>query len=189
MSIYSTQEGIEQYIEMSKEYDGFELIEKLKERVPENATVLELGMGEGKDQILLKEAGFNPTASDSSEPFIAQYNKDNEVEPAIFVDAITMDIDESYNAIYANKVLQHLSEEEFTKSLKNQAEHLTSKGYLLFSLWYGTDSGNMGGVFYMSHTEQTLVGAIPESLELITFSRYTEMDENDSFWVILQKRN
>ena len=56
-------------------------------------------------------------------------------------------------------------------------------------LAFGEDSGDMGGSFYISHTEQSLASLIPESLELVKLTRYTEMDENDSCWIVLQKRN
>lgn len=188
MGFYDTKESIEKYIVMSAEFDGFEFIEDLKNYLPEGASVLELGMGEGKDQILLSEAGFVPTGSDCSQPFLDRWNDLAPETAAIFVDAVDMNVDQKFDAIYANKVLQHLTAEEFAKSLKAQADVINSGGVLLFSLWYGEDFGDMGGSYYMSHTEKTLVKAMPESLELLSFRRYKEFEENDSFWVVLKKK-
>lgn len=188
MGYYDTNENIEQYIGMSAEYNGKELIAELKHFLPEGSTVLELGMGEGKDQVFLREAGFIPTGSDASQPFLDRWNENNPETPALFVNVIEMDVDQKFDAIYANKVLQHLTAEEFKTSLKAQAEVINSGGVLFFSLWYGEDSGDMGGSFYMSHTEQSLNEALPDTLELAAFTRYTEMDENDSFWAVLKKK-
>lgn len=188
MGFYDTNESIEKYIEMSAEFDGWKFIEDLKNYLPEGSTVLELGMGEGKDQILLAEAGFISTGSDASQPFIDRWNEQNPGQPAIFLNAIEMNIDQKFDAVYANKVLQHLTADELKESLKNQASVINSGGIVIFSLWYGTDSGDMGGSFYMSHTERSLVEAIPEELEMLSFTRYKEFEENDSFWVVLKKK-
>jgi 2-polyprenyl-3-methyl-5-hydroxy-6-metoxy-1,4-benzoquinol methylase len=189
MSIYSTTEGVESYIEMAEGFNGAEFIPILKNYLLANSTILELGIGAGKDQQLLKDAGFISTASDSSEQFIERYNRKNSDKKAIFVDAIKMDIDEKFDAVYSNKVLQHLNDEELRESFINQAKHLKSGGILFLSLWYGTDSGNMGGVFYQSHTEKSLSKLIPDSLEVVEFTRFTEMDKDDSFWAVLKMIN
>jgi len=189
VSYYSEQSNIEQYIEMSKEFSGAAFMKELKRYLSSGATILELGMGEGKDQALLKDAGFTPTGSDSSQPFLDRWNSANPQEKALFVDAVEFDIQNSYDCIYSNKVLQHLHAEEFTKSLDKQANKLNDGGILFHAIWYGEDSGDMGGSFYMSHTEQSLASLIPETLELVELTRYTEMDENDSCWIVLQKRN
>ncbi len=188
MSFYSTTSNIEQYIEMSKEYNGSEFMKELKRYLTEGSSVLELGMGEGKDQVILKQAGFTPTGSDSSLPFLERWNSANPSAQALFVNAVKMDVEISYDCIYSNKVLQHLTAKELKTSLENQEKKLIGGGILFHAIWYGEDSGDMGGSFYMSHTEQSLAPLIPESLELVELTRYTEMDENDSCWIVLQKR-
>ncbi len=189
MSYYSEQSNIDQYIEMSKEYSGAAFMKELNRYLSEGASVLELGIGEGKDQALLKEAGFIPTGSDSSQPFLDRWNSAHSSEKALFVDAIELEIDSQYDCFYSNKVLQHLHSEELSASLEKQAEKLNDGGILFHAIWYGEDSGDMGGSFYMSHTEESLTPLIPECLELVELTRYTEMDENDSCWIVLQKRN
>ncbi len=189
MSFYSEKSNIKKYIEMSKEYDGSKFMKVLTSYLPTGATVLELGMGEGKDQAFLKDAGFSPTPSDNSQPFLDRWNSAHPTETALYIDAVSVEIDSMFDCIYSNKVLQHLQEEEFTESLQNQANILNDGGILFHSIWYGEESGDMGGSFYMSHTEKSLEKLIPESLELVKLTRYTEMDENDSCWIVLQKRN
>ena len=53
MGYYDTQKGIDEYVEMAEGYDGRELIAVLKKHLKPGATVLELGMGPGKDLDLL----------------------------------------------------------------------------------------------------------------------------------------
>ena len=49
MGFFDTENGVDEYIKMAEGYDGTELIKILQELLPEKSTVLELGMGPGKD--------------------------------------------------------------------------------------------------------------------------------------------
>jgi len=52
MGYFDTNEGVDEYIETAEGYDGRELIEILRSHVPSGSSVLELGMGPGKDLAL-----------------------------------------------------------------------------------------------------------------------------------------
>ena len=56
MGYYDDPKNTQQYIEMAEGYDGRELIEALSRHLPAGATVLELGMGPGKDLDILKNS-------------------------------------------------------------------------------------------------------------------------------------
>ena len=66
---FDTNEGVDEYIQMAEGYDGRELIEILRSHVPSGSSVLELGMGPGKDLALLQPY-FQATGSDSSAIFV-----------------------------------------------------------------------------------------------------------------------
>jgi len=55
VGFYDTVKGVNQYIQMAKGYDGFKLIEILRKYLPEQSTVLEIGMGPGVDLDLLQK--------------------------------------------------------------------------------------------------------------------------------------
>ena len=60
---YDSEENVEQYIQMASGYDGKLLIDALRAYLPRGAKALELGMGPGKDLLLLKDR-YRVTGSD-----------------------------------------------------------------------------------------------------------------------------
>ena len=138
MGYYDDPKNVQQYIEMAEGYDGRELIAALARHLPAGATVLELGMGPGKDLDLLKQT-FRATGSDFAQPFIDRYRKQHPQADLLLLDAITMeaaiDAGRTFDAIYSNKVLYHLTLDELRASLRNQARVLDPGGLLLHALW------------------------------------------------------
>ena len=55
MDFYDSKGNVEAYIEMAEGYDGRDLISVLQRYLASDSTVLELGMGPGKDIALLGE--------------------------------------------------------------------------------------------------------------------------------------
>jgi hypothetical protein len=49
MGFFDTEKGVDEYLKMAEGLDGAELIKILQKFVPEKSSVLELGMGPGKD--------------------------------------------------------------------------------------------------------------------------------------------
>ena len=68
MGFYDEERNVETYVEMAEGFDGRELVDVLKKHLAPGSTVLELGMGPGKDLALLAEA-FGATGSDRSQVF------------------------------------------------------------------------------------------------------------------------
>ena len=123
MGYYDDPKNAQQYIEMAEGYDGRELIEALSRHLPAGATVLELGMGPGKDLDILNET-FLATGSDSAQPFLDRYRDLHPQADLLLLDAVTLDTDRSFDALYSNKVLYHLSRDQLRASLRNQARNL-----------------------------------------------------------------
>ena len=57
---------------MAEGYDGAELIKNLQKYLPENSTVLEIGIGSGNDMDILKKS-YVVTGSDNSQVFLDKY--------------------------------------------------------------------------------------------------------------------
>ncbi|MEM7155809.1 MAG: class I SAM-dependent methyltransferase [Myxococcota bacterium] len=188
MSFFDDEANVDQYLQMAEGYDGAALVEVLGRHLQPGASVLELGMGPGKDLALLSDAGFEPTGSDASEVFVRRYMDGGGAHPVLLLDAVTLDTDERFHAIYSNKVLQHLTRADFRASLSRQAELIPTGGVMLHSLWYGTADEEHGGLRFTQHDEASIRTSLPDSLELVAHERYTEMDADDSIWVVLQKR-
>ena len=65
MNYFDDQKNVQEYIKLADGFDGAEFVEKLATYLPEDSTVLELGMGPGKDLDLLLQ-NFKATGSDSA---------------------------------------------------------------------------------------------------------------------------
>ena len=124
---YKTPESVNEYIKLAKGVNGAELIEQLKKYVKKNASILELGSGPGADwEILSKD--FNVTGSDFSLEFIKHLSNTFPNNTFLELDAITLTTEQKFEAVYANKVLHHLSDDDLQRSLARQVEILQEGG-------------------------------------------------------------
>jgi 2-polyprenyl-3-methyl-5-hydroxy-6-metoxy-1,4-benzoquinol methylase len=58
------------------------------------------------------------TGSDLSEVFLKLYWKDHPHADTLLLDAVTINTDRTFDCIYSNKVLHHLSADDLQKSLE-----------------------------------------------------------------------
>ena len=65
MSFFHEEKNVKEYISMCEGYDGEELINILRNNLAEGSTILELGMGPGKDLDILQKY-YKMTGSDYS---------------------------------------------------------------------------------------------------------------------------
>lgn len=173
MSFYSNEKNVRDYIEMAEGYDGKYLIKELKKYLPKGSSVLELGMGPGKDLDLLKK-DFNVTGSDYSQVFLDLYrekNKNTDIE-ILLLDARTLDTSQKFDCIFSNKVLYHLTEEELKASLERQWELLNEDGILLHSFWKGEEKEEQHGLTFVYYTEEKLRTMIDHKYEILEIKTY-----------------
>jgi cyclopropane fatty-acyl-phospholipid synthase-like methyltransferase len=187
MGYYHTQESADEYIAMAEGYDGRELIEVLKKHLPPGSNVLELGMGPGKDLDLLSEC-FQATGSDVSPLFLDRYRAAHSDAKLLLLDAVTLDTTCTFDAIYSNKVLMHLTREELRVSLRRQAELLNDGGLLLHSFWYGDQEEEFSGLRFVQYTAASFAQVVSPAFEIVAAERYTEMDRDDSIYFLVRKR-
>ncbi len=183
MSFYDTEEGVSEYVEMAYGHDGRELIAVLEERLPVGASVLELGMGPGKDLDLL--AGrFVVTGSDFSSLFLERYRAAHPEADLLQLDAVTLATERRFDAIFSNKVLHHLDDDELAKSIARQARILRPGGWLMHSFWFGDKVEELTGMRFHYRDEAFLRTAFAPSFEIVRLERYTELDEGDSIFAL-----
>ena len=186
MGYFDDSKNVEEYVKLADGYDGRALIEVLASYLAPGSTVLELGMGPGKDLALLSEH-YQVTGSDSSAIFVERYRALDAAADLVQLDAVTMDIDRHFDCIYSNKVLQHLTRDELRTSLRNQAAVLNVGGILLHSLWVGEGEDVFSGLLNTYYSEETLRTLIGDEYEIVDFQTYDEMGEGDSFFVVMRK--
>ncbi|MGH1568774.1 MAG: class I SAM-dependent methyltransferase [Nitrosopumilus sp.] len=186
MGFFDTEKGVDEYIKMADGFDGAELIKVLREYLPEKSTALELGMGPGKDLEILEKT-FTATGSDNSQVFLDRYKKKNPKSDLLKLDAVTLDTDRTFDCIYSNKVLHHLPREDLKKSFQKQAKILNPKGIVFHSFWKGDKDENYDGLLFTRYQIDGLKVIIGNSFEILAMNVYTEIEKNDSIYVILRK--
>lgn len=188
MGFFDNKKNVQEYIDMVEEYDGTEIIETLRTYLPKNSTVLELGMGPGKDLDLLSKY-YNVTGSDSSQIFIDRYKKNHPKATVIKIDATDIKINQKYDCIFSNKVLIHLTKDECQKSFHQQKEILNSKGILFHTFWHGDKIEKHHDLLFTYYSEDELKKMVEKNYTILKMDRYTEFKENDSILMILQLKN
>lgn len=184
---FDNEENVEKYVEMADGYDGEALIAELRNYLPAGASVLELGMGPGKDLDILIRT-YQVCGSDRSAAFLERYRRNRPQADLLRLDAVTLDTERTFDAIYSNKVLHHLTRADLAGSFRQQAARLNSDGLLFHSFWYGDKEESFSGMQFIYYTEETLQPVIGPEFEWVKAEIYTEMEDGDSFYVILRKR-
>ncbi|MEX0854671.1 MAG: class I SAM-dependent methyltransferase [Nitrosopumilaceae archaeon] len=185
MGYYDTKKGIEEYIKRSKDWDGTKLIKILKKYLPKKSTLLELGIGPGRDFDILKKT-YTVTGSDSSQVFLDRYKKNNKNADLLQLDAVTIPIDRKFDCIYSNKVLHHLTKTELKKSFTRQKEILNQNGIAFHCFWKGDKVEKKRGLLFMYYEIDVLKKIIGNNFDVMKIKAFTEMEKDDSIYVVLK---
>tara|TARA_R110001583_G_scaffold10417_12_gene47951 strand:- start:10386 stop:10973 length:588 start_codon:yes stop_codon:yes gene_type:complete len=180
---YKTKESVEEYIELAKDVNGAELIDKLKQVLPLKSNLLEIGSGPGTDWEILKEF-YNVTGSDNSSEFLNHLKARHPKGLFLDLDAITVDTSKNFDGIYSNKVMQHLKDNELKDSIKRQSEILNTNGIICHSFWKGEGSENFKGLYVNYHDEEKLKSFFESHFEILSIISYQEFEEDDSILLI-----
>ena len=184
---YHTIESVEQYIKIAEGYDGKELIDKLQNFLPKKSSVLELGSGPGKDLKILEDI-YDVTGSDYSSIFIELLKKNNSNIGILHLNAVTLETENHFDAIYSNKVLQHLTDDELKESFQNQFDKLNDNGIICHSFWEGTICEEMHGSLQNYHTIKEIEQLFFHLFDILHLELYNEMAKNDSILLIGRKK-
>ncbi|WP_075589745.1 class I SAM-dependent methyltransferase [Labilibacter marinus] len=185
---YKEQETVDQYIKMAQEHDGANIIEKLKPYLNKEDQILELGSGPGSDFKILSQ-DYSVIGSDYSDEFIKRLKALYPNEKFLNLDAITLSTDLNFNAIYSNKVLHHLEDEELQACIVRQAVVLRPNGIICHTFWKGNGTEDFNGMFVNNHKEEELKDLFYDLFEVLELQSYKEFEEGDSILVIAKKKN
>jgi len=184
---YKTESSVQEYIELAKDVNGKELIEKLKPHLLKNSTVLELGSGPGTDWKILKQH-YKTIGSDFSDEFLTHLKQQNPKEQFLKLDASTITTNIKFDGIYANKVMHHLSDEKLKASVKRQAEILNTNGTICLSFWEGKGSEVFKGMFVNYHDKESIKEYFEPFFHVLTLETYMEFEKDDSLLLIARKK-
>lgn len=188
MSFYYEKENAEAYAAMCEGYDASAQLKLLYQYLPEGSAVLELGSGPGNDFELLREK-YDVTGSDYSPAFIEMLQMRFPENEIVQLDAITIETDRAFDAVYSNKVLHHLSNEDLKASFARQAEILSPKGFVFHLVWKTLEAPkeDMGVEFHMRNIEQ-IKEAMGDVFEIVEVEEFCEFDDGDSLAILAQKK-
>lgn len=184
---YHTPTSVQEYIHLAKDVNGANLIAHLKNYLPKNSTLLELGSGPGTDWEILSEA-YQVTGSDLSKEFLKHLKSKHSKGQFLELDASTLQAEEQFHGIYSNKVLHHLTDEELQASIIRQHAVLHPDGVVCHSFWKGEGTEVFKGMFVNYHNQQALRGFFEPLFEVLLMESYTEFEEGDSILMIGRKR-
>ena len=187
MGLFDTVKGVEQYIKMAEGYDGAGLFKILQKYLPENSTVLELGMGPGKDMDILRKS-YAVTGSDNSQVFLDKYSRKHQDEDLLLLDAVTIQTDRKFDCLYSNKVLHHLTQEDMAKSFQRQKDVLNPNGIVFHSFWKGNKVEEMEGMLFTYYEMADLKKMTESNFDVLDMETYTEIEKDYSIYAVLKTR-
>ena len=184
---FNDPENVKKYIQMVEDYDGGDMVSILRKHLPEGSSLLELGMGPGKDLDLLSEY-YRTSGSDSSQLFLDIYLKKNPGADIMKLDATLINTTRRFDCLYSNKVLHLLSKEDLISSVKRQWHVLNDNGILFHTFWKGNKEIFINDLRFVYYTSKYLRNLFQGHFEIITIQSYGETDEKDSLYLICQKK-
>ncbi len=184
---YHTKESVNEYIELAKDVSGEKHIELLRQFLPSNSSLLEIGSGPETDCNILNNH-FKVTGSDNSEEFLCHLRSRYSDGRFLKLDAVTLPCDEKFDGIYSNKVLIHLTESELKDSIVRQKELLHPHGVICHSFWKGEGDEIYKGLFVNYQVKDTLKALFEKEFEIVYLETYDEFEENDSLLLIAKRR-
>lgn len=189
MKYFMNKNNVDEYIKMCEGYDSSFINNKLMSYLEKGSSILELGMGKGDDFKELLEY-YDVLESDNSSIFVDLYNKTH-TKKAILLDAVNIDIDQKFDCIYSNKVLQHLTKSDFIKSIDRQAKALNKDGIIFMTLWNGEYKEEMmfdDQIRFTYYQIQDIKQIVKDKFDIVNIELYDEMDKNDSLIVVLKPK-
>lgn len=183
MNFYNDPESVKGYIEMCDGYDGSNIYHVLRQHLPENSSLLELGSGPGFDIEYLKSI-YSVTGSDLSEEFLKVCKQRHPEVSFLKLSALKLELAEKFDCIYSNKVLHHLTEDELKESLEQQLKILSPNGLLAHSFWLGEEDQVIKDMLFTYYKKEKLLHILSEYFEILSTLNYEEFEEDDSLFVI-----
>lgn len=178
------------YFENTVDLNMEEALQRFLELLPENADVLDLGCGSGRDSLYLDEAGCCVTMMDGSEQMcrLAEIHTDMEVLHMTFDE---MEFDEVFDGIWACASLLHVPEKDMDRIMKKVVNALQPGGILYMPFKYGEEEEIRNHRLFHDYTEKTARKMIrqQEGLEILDMWQSEDVRGNGQNWLnILVKK-
>jgi cyclopropane fatty-acyl-phospholipid synthase-like methyltransferase len=187
MHYYHETKNAESYAAMCEGYDAAIQLEMLYKELTDGAVVLELGSGPGNDLELLA-SHYQVTGSDYSPAFVDILKTRFAEQSILTLDAKTIATTKLFDAIYSNKVLHHLNDDDLAASFCRQAQLLSPGGLVFHLVWRSLEAPQEdNGLIYEARDAATMKTAMGNSFELVESGLFGEFEEGDSLAILARK--
>ncbi len=184
---YQSESSVNEYIKMAEGHDGKVLISKMRSFLSGGSTVLEIGSGPGTDWNILSQT-YNVTGSDNSSAFLKHLKSIYPGGDFLHLDAESLNVFSSFDAIYSNKVLHHLSDASLKKSIQKQWNILNESGIICHSFWKGKGDETFKGLYVNYHTRSEIKAFFDNRFDILLMEEYKEFEDGDSIFIIAKKK-
>ncbi|MDD3219978.1 MAG: class I SAM-dependent methyltransferase [Lachnospiraceae bacterium] len=182
------------YYDKTIDVDMTKIMKPFIELLPENAEVLDLGCGSGRDTLTLDEAGFSVTPLDGSKEMcrLAEIYTDKDILHLTFDE---IDFQEVFDGIWACASLVHTPHKKMPELLDRLVTALVPGGIFYFSVREGDRNGWDGTREFYDYSEDRLRDLLSsvkgvKIVDVWTTDALVD-DENRSQWfnILLQKED
>lgn len=183
MDFYDDPSKVDEYEQMCQEYDGTELYDVLYKHLTKGSSLLELGSGPGNDIHYLLN-NYAVIGSDLSDEFLLRCRKKFKDVPFLKLDAVTIATSDTFDCVFSNKVLHHLSPEALEQSFKRQQQVIEPNGLFAHTFWLGDKEFTMDDMLFVFHDQDRLTDLVSEYFQVLETYPYQEFEEGDSLFII-----
>lgn len=169
------------------------MLDEFIELLPENAEVLDLGCGSGRDTVYLDEEGFAVTAMDGSSKMceLASIHTGKEV---LHLTIEEMEFCDVFHGIWACAVLGHIEPSEAEYVMKKILRALKDEGILYFSVRKGDRNGIYNGRYYCDYSRSEIEELLDkfDTVEVIRIWKTQDVrtgNEEDQWYNVLLRKN
>lgn len=181
------------YFESTVDLNMGETLDKFISYLPENAAILDLGCGSGRDSLYFIERGHDVTAVDGSEELceLASIHIGQDVLKMEFNE---LDFHEVFDGVWACASLLHVPAEDMEGVLRKITDSLKAGGILYMSFKYGEFSGFRNGRYFNDYKTKTIKELLSRfrELEVIEIWKSSDVraDREEEVWLnVLVKKN
>ena len=148
-------DNAEDYFNYTVDVDMSEHYKRFLKYLPDNAYILDVGCGSGRDSMFFKSVGYRVKAIDGSEKLceLASAYLGEKVENKWFME---VDYTDLFDGIWANASLLHAERNTIDLVIEKLRKALKEKGIIYASFKYGDGDRVQGDRYYNDQNEETI---------------------------------
>lgn len=175
-----------QYYDNTVELNMEEILERFIELLPEDAEVLDLGCGSGRDSLYMLENGFDVTAIDGSEE-LCELASIHIGQDVLFMNFEEIEFVDVFDGVWACASLVHIEKNKIKQILDKIFRSLHEEGILYFSVLEGEFEGVRNGRYFSDYRTKELRELLEdyERIEIIDIFKTDDIrkDRKEKKWI------